>query len=139
MGPLGPSSRTIRTCGDLWSEIASQSPRPCGASASVFLAHSAAAVVNALCFETEQLEEVGRIDEDLPRFAKACLTAEFAPQARGLGKAEGADVIQNRAPLGGRKYPPQGLVRSYETIEPRGPILAGPTRRLVEEEDPAGA
>src|SRR3954454_15085811 len=49
----------------------------------------------------------------------------------------GGDVMPNLGPLGWRQYRPQGLVRSYETIEPRGPILAGPPRRLVEEEDPA--
>ena len=92
--------------------------------------------MSALCFETEQLEEVGRIDADLPRFAKACLTAEFAPHGCGLGKVAGADVMPNLIPLGWRQYRPQGLVRSYETIEPRGPILAGPTRRLVEEKIP---
>ena len=46
--------------------------------------------------------------------------------------------MPNLVPLGWRQYPPRGLFRSYETIEPRGPILAGPTRRLVKEEDPAG-
>ena len=96
--------------------------------------HSAAAVANALRFETEQLEEVGRIDEDLPRFAKARLAAEFGPHGCGLGKVAGGDVMPNLVPLGWRQYRPQGLVRSYETIEPRGPILAGPPRRLVEEE-----
>src|SRR5215203_344548 len=82
---------------------------------------------------------IRRMDEDVPRFAEACLSAEFAPHGCGLGKVAGADVMPNLIPLGWRQYPPQGLVRSYETIEPRGPILAGPTRRLVEEEDPAGA
>ena len=134
-----PSPRTTRTCGGPGLRSRGRRPRPCSASASVFLAYSAAAVANALCFETEQLEEVGRIDEDLPRFAKACLAAEFAPHGCGLGKVAGGDVMPNLVPLGWRQYRPQGLVRSYETIEPRGPILAGPTRRLVEEEDPAGA
>src|SRR6478609_9294465 len=92
----------------------------------------------ALCVEAEQLEEVGRIDKDLPRFAEARLATEFAPHGCGLGKVAGADVMPNLVPLGWRQYPPQGLVRLYETIEPRGPILAGPTRRLVQEEDPAG-
>ena len=100
-----PSPRTTRTCGGPGLRSRGRRPRPCSASASVFLAYSAAAVANALCFETEQLEEVGRIDEDLPRFAKACLAAEFAPHGCGLGKVAGGDVMPNLVPLGWRQYP----------------------------------
>ncbi|MEA2955503.1 MAG: hypothetical protein QOJ58_1000 [Alphaproteobacteria bacterium] len=107
-----PSPRTTRTCGALIRDPAGRRPRPWRGNAPVFVVHSAAAVANALCFETEQLEEVGSIHEDLPRFAKARLAAQFAPHGCGLGKVAGGDVMPNLVPLGWRQYRPQGLVRS---------------------------
>src|SRR4051794_34896205 len=137
--PRSPSPRTTRTCEGLGPRSGGQTSQTVVWECLGLRRAFAAAVVSALCFETKQLEEVGRIDEDLPRLAKACLAAEFAPHGCGLGKVAGADVMPDLVPLGWRQFPPQGLVGSHETIEPRGPILAGPTRRLVQEKDPTGA
>jgi hypothetical protein len=43
---------------------------------------------DGLCFETEQVEEIRRMDEDVPRFAEAWLSAEFALHGCGLGKSQ---------------------------------------------------
>jgi hypothetical protein len=43
--------------------------------------------------EAEQTEEVGRIEEDLPRLREAGLAAELAPDRRRLGEVAGGDVL----------------------------------------------
>jgi hypothetical protein len=47
-------------------------------------------------------------------------------------------VVPDLVPFGWRQYAPQGLVDSFEAIEPRGSILVEPARRFVEQEQPAG-
>jgi hypothetical protein len=73
--------------------------------------------------EAEQTEEVGRIEEDLPRLREAGLAAELAPDRRRLGEVAGGDVLPELVPFGRCQCLPQGFVRPQETIEKRGAIL----------------
>ncbi len=89
--------------------------------------------------EAEQPEEVRRIDEDLLRVAEPGLAAELAPDGCGLGEVAGRDVVPDLRPFRRRQHAPQGLVGAQEAGQERIAVLIGPARRLVEQEDPAGA
>src|SRR5712691_2396874 len=80
--------------------------------------------------EPEQPEEVGRIDEHLPRRAEAGIAAELAPDRRGLRKVAGDDVLPDLLPFGPGQHLPQRLVYPLEAVEERGPILVREPRRL---------
>src|SRR5262245_54917924 len=73
------------------------------------------------------------------RRAEAGLAAELAPHRPGLGKVAGGDVVPDLLPFVRRQYSPPRLVRAQEAVEPCRTILAVAARRLVEQEDPAGA
>jgi len=74
----------------------------------------------------------------LPSVTEASLAAEITPSGCGLGEVACGDVVPDLVPFGWRQYAPQGLVDSFEAIEPRGSILVEPARRFVEQEQPAG-
>src|SRR5215813_1084817 len=88
------------------------------------------------CLEAEQLIEVRRIDEDLLRLSKAGFAAELAPNGSRFGKVAGGGVPPYLIPFGRSQDRPQGLGRSHEAVEKRGPILVRSTRRFVEQENP---
>jgi hypothetical protein len=102
------------------------------------IAKKAAETANVSPLKAEEPEEVRRIGEDLPCLTEAGLAAELAPFGCGLGKVAGGDVVPDLVPFGRRQYTPQWLVRPHEAVEICGPILVDPTRRFVEQEDPAG-
>ena len=52
------------------------------------------------CVEAKQTEEVGRIDEHLPRLSEGGLTAEVGPDRRRLGEVAGGDVLPELLPFG---------------------------------------
>src|SRR5215831_6955804 len=88
------------------------------------------------CLEAEELIEVRRIDEDLLRLFKAGFAAELTPNGSRFGKVAGGDVPPYLIPFGRSQHRPQGLGRSHEAVEKRGPILARSTCRFVEQENP---
>ena len=67
---------------------------------------------------------------DLPRFAKACLAAEFAPHGCGLGKVAGGDVMPNLVPLGWRQYPSTGLLFVLVRNDRASAARSSPARRV---------
>src|SRR5215813_4337299 len=88
------------------------------------------------CLEAEQLIDVHRIGEDLLRLSKAGFAAELAPNGGRFGKVTGGSVPPYLIPFGRSQHRPQGLGRSHEAVEERGPILVHPTRRFVEQKNP---
>src|SRR5215831_8686210 len=92
-----------------------------------------------LGLEAEQLQQVGRIGEDLPRLAEAGVAAELAPARRGLGKVAGDDVLPDLLPLRLVEDLPRRPCNPPEAVEKRRAILVREPRRLIQQEDAAAA